>query len=577
MADKLPLVIDAGVVEQLQSGDILVNQEGTVVYAGAAFATDNTVLRADGTGFGSQTSPLTISDLGQLFFGQTPPNVILGYNQTGGSLTTGQDNMLMGGFCGPAITTGIRNMLIGGSTGSNLVIGNRNTGIGFASLFFSDSLVVGETDDNVAIGDHAGFNITIGSDNTFIGSGAGWNASQKVDAVNSMALGSLAFTTADNQVVIGNTAITENIFHGKIQTTQTSTMEDSGTHLPVLEVLDSTAAIYFEITAFTNASSNFGFGRGAGANITTATLCTLIGTLAGANITEGSSNTLIGEQTGTSITGGAGNLGLGNRALLDCTTGGTNVAVGRSSLRDVVQGDGNTAVGVNAGGIMESGDENIFIGKNAGNTGQVITVNNTICIGVGVVSSNDDEIIIGNISNSDTRLRGITEHIADPLVQDQLWDDEGIVRVSDGIVRDRGGFTRGAGTAHQLTATPAAVVMGTTSPVIVTGRPATYRVLAHVVVNYNAATFAANQAVTFKIRRTNNTAADLAGGTTVYTTEIITTLSHTMANIYWEADDYTTANTDDSLTIFGDVAVVPSAGTLDVVEAFIRVIRMVTL
>ncbi len=72
-ADKLPLVMSDNfdVLERLQSSDVLINQQGTVVWAAAAFATDNVILRSDGTGFGSQLSGLGITDGGALSFGGT--------------------------------------------------------------------------------------------------------------------------------------------------------------------------------------------------------------------------------------------------------------------------------------------------------------------------------------------------------------------------------------------------------------------------------------------------------------------------------------------------------------------------
>ena len=49
-----------------------------------------------------------------------------------------------------------------------------------------------------------------------MGFGAGYNASQKTDAVNSMALGNGAYNTLDNQVVIGNTSVTQTLLNGNV-------------------------------------------------------------------------------------------------------------------------------------------------------------------------------------------------------------------------------------------------------------------------------------------------------------------------------------------------------------------------
>jgi hypothetical protein len=69
---------------------------------------------------------------------------------------------------------------------------------------------------NTGAGAYAGYSITTGQQNCFLGYYAGYHASQKVDAINSMALGYGAYTTADNQVVIGNTDITETLLYGLV-------------------------------------------------------------------------------------------------------------------------------------------------------------------------------------------------------------------------------------------------------------------------------------------------------------------------------------------------------------------------
>ncbi len=103
----------------------------------------------------------------------------------------------------------------------------------------------------------------------------------------------------------------------------------------------------------------------------------------------------------------------------------------------------------------------------------------------------------------------------------------------------------------------------------------TYLLFAVVRVDYNGATFAATRNLTLKIRRTNNTAADVTSSSTTYATAVVTTLSDTMDIITLPPVIYTTANTDDALTIFGALNTVPSAGTLDAVEASLVAIRLV--
>lgn len=133
-----------------------------------------------------------------------------------------------------------------------------------------------------------------------------------------------------------------------------------------------------------------------------------------------------------------------------------------------------------------------------------------------------------------------------------------------------------AGTAYSLTNTSAALDFGTTDPAITINAPGTYLILTHATVNYVGATFAAVRDVTFKLRRTNNTAADLTGSSLVIKTDIITLLTYSLGRIALPPVIYTTANSDDIITIFGDVGAVPTAGSLDAVGASIVALRLQT-
>ncbi len=127
----------------------------------------------------------------------------------------------------------------------------------------------------------------------------------------------------------------------------------------------------------------------------------------------------------------------------------------------------------------------------------------------------------------------------------------------------------GSGTAYTLTATAAAVNLGTTDPVITLNKAGKYRISARLQIRLNGATFAASREVVSKLRRTNNTAGDLTGAITTIPTGITTTATGLLAVITIPDVVYETANDDDSVTIFSSVAVLPSAGTIEVTEAYI--------
>jgi hypothetical protein len=130
-----------------------------------------------------------------------------------------------------------------------------------------------------------------------------------------------------------------------------------------------------------------------------------------------------------------------------------------------------------------------------------------------------------------------------------------------------------AGSAYSLTATAAALVFGTTQPSITIVAAGTYRIRARVVLKLNGATFAANQTITLKCRRTNNTAGDLANSSTALLTGIVTALTGPLAVVALPDVEYTAA-AGDTLSIFGSVGVIPSLGSLDTTEASIHALRV---
>lgn len=146
--------------------------------------------------------------------------------------------------------------------------------------------------------------------------------------------------------------------------------------------------------------------------------------------------------------------------------------------------------------------------------------------------------------------------------------------LSDGSDKNHEVATFASGTAYSLTATPAALTFGTSSPTLVLDKAGTYLLLARVNLKYNGATFAAARTVTLKLRRTNNTPADLTGGSTALTTDIVTTKTFTFSAGMLPPIAVTTTNTNDIITIFGDVSVVPTAGSLDAIEANIVAVRL---
>lgn len=158
------------------------------------------------------------------------------------------------------------------------------------------------------------------------------------------------------------------------------------------------------------------------------------------------------------------------------------------------------------------------------------------------------------------------------------WDSNSIdfpaFNLSDGSDKNYSLTVYAAGTAYTMTNTSAALDFGTTDPVLTINKAGTYLLIPRANLEFVGATFAANRTVTLKVRRTNNTPADVTGSSTAFGTNIVTTVSGVLFNGTLPAVLYTTTNTDDALTIYGDVSVAPTAGSLQATEASLVAIRL---
>jgi hypothetical protein len=175
----------------------------------------------DSVAFGNETLRVATSGIGLVAVGHWSLH----------SSTTGTGNTALGDSALHDLTDGNENVAVGYTTSHDNVSGDRNTEVGYAAgrekTSGNDNVNVGNRagfkassgNGNVNVGSNAGGGtpvngIATGSNNTNIGFNAGDNASQKIDAVNSMALGAGTFTTKDNQVVIGNSSVTETMLRG---------------------------------------------------------------------------------------------------------------------------------------------------------------------------------------------------------------------------------------------------------------------------------------------------------------------------------------------------------------------------
>jgi hypothetical protein len=128
----------------------------------------------------------------------------------------------------------------------------------------------------------------------------------------------------------------------------------------------------------------------------------------------------------------------------------------------------------------------------------------------------------------------------------------------------------GSGTAYTVTATPAPVDMGT-DPVITLPEAGTYLILATAQVEYVGATVT-TQTLSLKLRRTNNTPADL-GPVRLIDLPVSTTLTHTYGVVPL-APVLVTAKAGDALTVFANLNAALGAGTITVSASNIFALRI---
>ncbi len=156
--------------------------------------------------------------------------------------TTGSSNVAVGAVALANNIAGIDNAAVGTSSLLGNTNGNHNCAFGTAALYTNTS-----GHNNVGVGWGAGYSITTGHENTFVGTVAGFDAAQKVDAVNSTAVGNGAYTTADNQVVIGNANVTATVLRGGVSGATLSLTETS--NQIVLQAAGVTGTITWTPTA----------------------------------------------------------------------------------------------------------------------------------------------------------------------------------------------------------------------------------------------------------------------------------------------------------------------------------------
>lgn len=131
----------------------------------------------------------------------------------------------------------------------------------------------------------------------------------------------------------------------------------------------------------------------------------------------------------------------------------------------------------------------------------------------------------------------------------------------------------GLGTGYTLTTSAAAIVFGTQSPAITLTQAGTYLIHGYFGVSANALTNAAYLAVNGGFRRTNNTAANLTN-ISVLGVPPLTAITNILSTVVLPALFYTTANTDDILTLQASYSGTIGSGGLLSANASIKAIKL---
>jgi hypothetical protein len=214
---------------------------------------------------------------------------------------------------------------------------------------------------------------------------------------------------------------------------------------------------------------------------------------------------------------------------------------------------------------------NIIYGDTVGvlngtvNANQQFTMNNNNAITVGTTAitfaqtSGGSQLVAGtgmSIVGNTLAVTGAPVLLTPRTINGVSFDGSGNITTTHPLT------VYAAGTEAILSGTPAVLNFGTTDPILVLDNAGTYLIQARVAYYGDSG----SSSPTFKLRRTNNTAADINNSST--SLDIVDPINSPGVATVLPPVIYTTANTDDSISIFG------SGNATTVSEASIVAIRL---
>lgn len=144
-------------------------------------------------------------------------------------------------------------------------------------------------------------------------------------------------------------------------------------------------------------SASIGIGTATLASLTSGDNNICFGVNAGTLITIGARNLLAGYGAGEAMVASSNNIGLGYRALHACIDAYDNTAAGDGSGVLLTSGC-NSLYGANSGATIITGANNTCLGAGADVNNGART--NTIAVGYGTIATADNQIRLGNASNT---------------------------------------------------------------------------------------------------------------------------------------------------------------------------------
>lgn len=375
------------------------------------------------------------------------------------SITTGANNVANGSGAGVGITTGSQHTLAGSAAGALLTTASNATAYGYramanasvaATAIGHESLIsLTSGVDNVAVGPSAGAAIITGPGNTFVGARAGSGGDQIGTVSNSIAIGKDAYTSGNNEVVLGNLDVmtlklgparlafmnnaNNNLFLGDSGSTgygvdiHGNLMIGENVFKSVTDVCtgnvgigweamrdadniaDSVAVGALAMRNTTQTTGSVAIGRSAMEGNTTGTNVTAVGdSVLGSNQTS-SGHTVSGYTSGFAHTTGDYNTVYGSYAYRFGTTGANLCLFGNGSGNTLNNCSNVVGVGVRSAYALAGAADSTFIGHKAGDHGsQKLDAQNSTAIGANSFTTADNQIVLGSSAVTELRTQART-------------------------------------------------------------------------------------------------------------------------------------------------------------------------